>query len=53
MHAIASQCHTLPASASHSHSIVNELYFRLNFNGIVVGVGGNTMKNTILRNFLK
>jgi hypothetical protein len=34
---------------SHSHSIVNEPFFRFNINGLVVGVGGNTM----LSNFLK
>ncbi|MGB5458261.1 MAG: hypothetical protein WBO18_20135, partial [Gammaproteobacteria bacterium] len=35
--------------ACYSHSIVNEPFFRLNINGLVVGVGGNTMKNTMLR----
>jgi len=36
----------------YSHSIVNEPFFRLNINGLVIGICGNTMKNTMLRNFL-
>ena len=35
---------------AYSHSIVNEPFFRLNFNGLIIGVCGNTMKNTMLRN---
>jgi hypothetical protein len=45
--AVACQCQTLPASAGHSHSIVNEPFSRLNINGLVVMAGGNTMKNTM------
>jgi len=43
----------LVTNSGHSHSIVNEPFFRLNINGLVIRVGGNTMKNTMLRNFLK
>jgi|GEM_PF-2547903 len=31
----------------HSHPIVNEPLLQFNINGLVVGVCGNTMKNTI------
>jgi len=40
-------------NSAHSHSIVNKPYFRLNINSLVVDVGGNTMKNTMLRNSFK
>ena len=29
---------------------VNEPFFQFNINGLLVGVGGNTMKNTMFRN---
>jgi len=50
---VASQCQTLPASAGHSHSIVNELFFRFNINGLIVGVCGNTMKKYHVQKFLE
>ena len=34
----------------YSHSIVNEQFFRPDINCLAVGVCGNTMKNTMLRN---
>jgi hypothetical protein len=37
----------MPASASHSHSIVNKPFLRFYINGLLVGVRGNTMKNTM------
>ena len=46
----ASQCQSLPASAGHSHSIVNEPFFRFDINSLVIGICGNTMKNTMFRN---
>jgi len=49
MPAVASQCQTLPAIAGHSHSIVNGHFLPLNINDLLVGVSGNTMKNTMLR----
>jgi len=44
------QCVT---NSCHSHSIVNEPFLLFNINGLIVGVGSNTMKDTMLRNFLK
>jgi hypothetical protein len=37
----------------YSHSIVNEPFLQFIINGLLVGAGGNTMKNTMFRNFLK
>jgi hypothetical protein len=37
----------------YSHSIVNEPFLHFNINGLVVGVCGNTMKNTMLRKSFK
>lgn len=34
---------------TYSHSIVSELVFRININGIFPGTGRNTLKNTILK----
>ena len=48
-----SQCQILPGSTGHSHSIVNERFFIFIINGLVVGVGSNTMKNTMLRKSCK
>jgi len=45
----ASQCQTLPASAGHSHSIVNGQILPFNINGLIIGVSDNTMKNTMFR----
>jgi len=53
MPAVISRCRALPASAGYSHSIGNEPFFRFNINDLIVGVCGNTMKNTMLRNLLK
>ena len=41
------QCFT---NSRHSHSIVNEPFLRFTINGLLVGVGVNTMKNTMFRN---
>ncbi len=35
---------------SYSHSIVNQRFLRFYINGLLVGVGGNTMINTMLSN---
>jgi len=41
-------------NSSHSHSMVNKPFLLFNISMIyLIGAGGNTMKNTILRNFLK
>jgi hypothetical protein len=40
-------------NSCHSHSIVNKPFSRFNINCLLVGVEGNTMKNTMLRNSLK
>ena len=49
-----SACGCLPVpDLAYSHSIVNEPFLQFNINGLLVGVGGNTMKNTMLRNFFK
>jgi hypothetical protein len=53
MPVVASQCQSLPASTDHSHSIVNKPFFQFNINGLVVGAGSNTMKNTMLRKSFK
>jgi hypothetical protein len=45
--AIASQCQTLPASAGHSHSIVNKPFFHIKSLTYFSGKQSNTMKNTI------
>ena len=50
MPAVASQCQTLPASAGHSHSMINERALPSNINGLNVGADENTMKNTMFRN---
>ncbi len=39
----------MPALARHSHSIVNEPFLRFNINELLLGVGGNTMNNTMLK----
>jgi hypothetical protein len=39
----------LPASAGHSHSIANEPLLRFDINGLLVGVGDNTMQNTMFK----
>ncbi|MCP3668397.1 MAG: hypothetical protein GY696_38915 [Gammaproteobacteria bacterium] len=39
----------MPAVARHSHSIVNEPFLRFNINELLLGVGGNTMNNTMLK----
>jgi hypothetical protein len=44
---VINQCVNIPG---HSHSIVNEPFLRFNINGLSVGVGDNTMKNTMLGN---
>jgi len=46
----ARQCQQVPASTGYSHSIVDGLFLRFNIYGLVIGVGGNTMKNTKFRN---
>ena len=43
----------LVIGSPHPHSIVNEPFLRFIINDLLIGVGGNTMKNTMLRNFLK
>jgi len=40
-------------NSSHSNSIVNEPFFRFDINGLSVSACGNTMKNTMFRNFLE
>jgi len=47
MPAVASQCQILPASTGYSHSIVNEPFLRSKLNDLLVGICGNTMKNTM------
>ena len=37
-------------NSPYSHSIVNEPFFRFSVNGLIVGVGRNTLKNTMFRN---
>jgi hypothetical protein len=49
----ASQCQTLPANAGHSHSIINGPFLQFNINGLLVGAGSNTMKNTMLKKSFK
>ena len=49
----AIQCHLRTCNTLHSHSIVNEPFLRFTINGLLVGVGVNTMKNTMFRNFFK
>ena len=40
-------------NSCHSHSIINEPFLQFNINGLIVGVGSNTMKNTMLRKSFK
>jgi hypothetical protein len=47
----ASHCQTLPASASHSHSIVNKPRKASNYTGFMTAVIIDTMKNTMFRIF--
>jgi len=47
--AVASQYPSLPASAGHSHSIVNEHENSFIINAIFVGLCLDTMKNTMLK----
>jgi hypothetical protein len=51
--AVASQCQTLPVSADHSHSIVNEPFLSLTIQWLIFLQIGNTMKNTMLRKSFK
>jgi hypothetical protein len=53
MPAVASQCQSLPVSAGHSHSIVNEPFFLFMINDLMVGACGNTTNNTMLRNYCR
>ena len=46
----ACRCQSLPVSAGHSHSIVNETFIPFNINVLTASVYGNTMKNTMFRN---
>jgi len=49
----ASQCQTLPASAGHSHSIVNKPFFSFYFQQLIFQLIDNTMKNTMPRKSFK
>jgi hypothetical protein len=52
MPVVASQCQSLPASAGHSHSIVNNPLKASTGWGYPVGTSVDTMKNTMFKNSL-
>jgi hypothetical protein len=51
MLAVASQYLTLPANASHSHSIVNKPYMSFKYSNLFPMHGVDTMKNAMFKNF--
>ena len=46
---LPADCQTLPASAGHSHSVVNEPFISIDFQWLIFLLIDNTMKNTMLR----
>jgi len=45
----ATRYQPVPVVAGYSHSIVNEPFLRFNINGLLIGLGVNTMKNTMFK----